>query len=157
MSAIARTPLGPVCVSAGPAGVSAVSYLPPDASVDDHRPVAAEADAAAQIEEFFAGRRARFDVVIDWDAVSTPFARAVLAHTARIPAGQTRTYKQIAQLIGRPAATRAVGSALRRNPLPLLIPCHRVVRGDGTLGAYSGRVDDRKRLLLGADLAAVAA
>jgi methylated-DNA-[protein]-cysteine S-methyltransferase len=68
-----------------------------------------------------------------------PFEREVLAHLRRIPAGQVRTYQQIAQALGQPGAARAVGTACARNPLPLLIPCHRVVRSDGGLGGYSLR------------------
>ena len=68
----------------------------------------------------------------------TPFATAVLRATAAIPAGQVRTYGQIAQAIGRPGAARAVGAALARNPVPVRIPCHRVIRADGQLGDYSG-------------------
>ncbi|PVZ03472.1 methylated-DNA--[protein]-cysteine S-methyltransferase [Actinomycetospora cinnamomea] len=72
----------------------------------------------------------------------TPFAREVLAVTARIPAGQTRPYGWVAREAGRPRAVRAVGTVLARNPVPLLVPCHRVVRGDGDLGEYlSGRAD----------------
>ncbi|GAA4857563.1 methylated-DNA--[protein]-cysteine S-methyltransferase [Actinomycetospora straminea] len=72
----------------------------------------------------------------------TPFAREVLAVTARIPVGQTRPYGWVAREAGRPKAVRAVGTVLARNPVPLLVPCHRVVRGDGDLGQYlSGRAD----------------
>lgn len=69
----------------------------------------------------------------------TPFEAAVLRATAAIPAGSVRTYGQIAAAIGRPGAARAVGQALARNPLPVRIPCHRVVRSDGQLGGYSGQ------------------
>lgn len=78
----------------------------------------------------------------------TAFEWKVLKATLRIPLGQTRTYKWIAQMIGRPKAYRAVGQALRRNPYPLIIPCHRVIKADGSLGGYSGRFDKRKQKLL---------
>lgn len=78
---------------------------------------------------------------LDLDAL-TPFAREVLAVTARIPAGQTRPYGWVAREAGHPRAVRAVGTVLARNPVPLLVPCHRVVRGDGDVGQYlSGRAD----------------
>jgi O-6-methylguanine DNA methyltransferase len=78
-----------------------------------------------------------------------PFEREVLERLRRIPAGQVRTYREIARALGDPGAARAVGTACARNPLPLLIPCHRVVRADGTLGGYSlqGGVDLKRRLL----------
>jgi len=78
-----------------------------------------------------------------------PFEREVLAQVRRIPAGQVRTYRQVALALGEPGAARAVGTACARNPLPLLIPCHRVVRSDGGLGGYSlrGGVHLKRRLL----------
>lgn len=69
----------------------------------------------------------------------TEFTRSVLRQTARIPPGSTRSYGEIARELGTPGAARAVGQALRRNPLPLLIPCHRVIRSDGSIGGYGGR------------------
>ncbi len=78
----------------------------------------------------------------------TPFQWKVLKAATQIPIGETRSYKWIAQKIGSPQAVRAVGQALRRNPFPLLIPCHRVIKADGTLGAYSGRYDNKKKRLL---------
>lgn len=76
------------------------------------------------------------------------FQREVLNATLTIPLGETRTYKWIAEKIGRPKAVRAVGQALRKNPYPLIIPCHRVVKSDGALGAYAGKNDGRKASLL---------
>lgn len=77
----------------------------------------------------------------------TPFAREVLAVTARIPAGQTRPYGWVAREAGHPRAVRAVGTVLARNPVPLLVPCHRVVRGDGDVGQYLSGVPDKVALL----------
>lgn len=78
----------------------------------------------------------------------TPFQWQVLAATATIPLGETRSYKWVAQQIGRPRAVRAVGQALRRNPYPLIIPCHRVIKEDGSLGGYAGGSGNRKAELL---------
>jgi O-6-methylguanine DNA methyltransferase len=88
----------------------------------------------------------------------TPFARDVLAATARIPAGQTRPYGWVAREIGHPKAVRAVGTVLARNPVPLLVPCHRVTRGDGQVGEYLSGVADKVALLEGegVDLAGLA-
>ncbi|MBF0330436.1 MAG: MGMT family protein [Candidatus Omnitrophica bacterium] len=78
----------------------------------------------------------------------TVFERAVLKATLEIPLGETRTYQWVAERIGKPNAVRAVGQALRKNPYPLIIPCHRVIRSDGTPGAYFGKDDGRKERLL---------
>jgi methylated-DNA-[protein]-cysteine S-methyltransferase len=78
----------------------------------------------------------------------TEFQLRVLVATAKIPRGETRTYKQIAEQIGHPNAYRAVGTALNKNPLPITIPCHRVVRGDGDIGNYGGGKKKKLKLLL---------
>lgn len=78
----------------------------------------------------------------------TPFQWKVLKATLSIPLGQTRSYQWVAKQIGKPGAVRAVGSALRKNPYPLIIPCHRVVKSDGTPGAYAGKMDGKKAELL---------
>ena len=78
----------------------------------------------------------------------TLFQRKVLIAALEIPLGETRTYTWIAQRIGSPGAVRAVGQALRQNPYPLIIPCHRVVKSDGSLGKYAGKDDGRKKELL---------
>ena len=78
----------------------------------------------------------------------TDFQRKVLEATLDIPKGKTATYKQIAERIGRPGACRAVGTALKNNPVPITIPCHRVIRSNGELGLYSGKDTGRKRMLL---------
>ncbi|HBO97963.1 MAG TPA: 6-O-methylguanine DNA methyltransferase [Candidatus Omnitrophica bacterium] len=78
----------------------------------------------------------------------TKFQWKVLAVTATIPLGETRSYQWVARKIGSPKAARAVGQALRRNPHPLIIPCHRVIHEDGSLGAYAGKFDKRKARLL---------
>jgi len=78
----------------------------------------------------------------------TPFQWAVLRVVMTIPPGETRTYAWVARQIGRPGAVRAVGTALRKNPFPVIIPCHRVIKSDGSLGKYAGRDDGRKKALL---------
>ena len=78
----------------------------------------------------------------------TAFQWEVLEATLKIPLGETRSYKWIAEKAGRPGAARAVGHALRKNPFPLIIPCHRVIKSDGSLGLYSGKADGRKKELL---------
>ena len=78
----------------------------------------------------------------------TKFQWQVLRVTSTIPMGQTRSYKWVAEKLGRPKAVRAVGQALRRNPYPLMIPCHRVIKSDGSLGAYAGEYSNKKQKLL---------
>ena len=88
----------------------------------------------------------RTDVPIDLSSRS-PFHQEVLRATARIPCGEVRTYGELAATVGRPRAARAVGTAMARNPVPLLIPCHRVVRGDGALAGYRWGVERKRKLL----------
>ena len=101
---------------------------------------------AAQLREYFGGSRARFDVPLDWGAMA-PFQRAVLEATAAVPFGRVDTYAGIARSIGKPGATRAVGNALGRNPIPVIVPCHRIIRSDATLGGYTGGLGIKQRLL----------
>jgi methylated-DNA-[protein]-cysteine S-methyltransferase len=99
-----------------------------------------------QLDEYFAGRRTAFDIPIDWRLVRG-FAGAVLAATARIPFGAVSSYREIAADAGSPHAYRAAGNALGSNPVPIVVPCHRVLHAGGGLGGYTGGLD-RKRFLL---------
>jgi methylated-DNA-[protein]-cysteine S-methyltransferase len=99
-----------------------------------------------QLDGYFALRRQRFDIPIDW-ALVHGFAGGVLRQTARIPFGDVRSYGQVAAGAGSPRAARAAGNALGSNPIPIVVPCHRVLHADGRLGGYSGGLD-RKRYLL---------
>ncbi len=93
-----------------------------------------------QIKEYLQGERMRFEIAIDWSGL-TDFQRAVLRATGEIPYGETRSYGDIATIVGRPQAARAVGQAERNNPNPLVIPCHRVIGSDGKLRGYGGSKD----------------
>ena len=99
-----------------------------------------------ELDGYFALRRQRFDLPIDWSLVHG-FAGGVLRETARIPFGDVRSYGQVAAKAGSPRAARATGNALGSNPIPIVVPCHRVLHADGKLGGYSGGLD-RKRFLL---------
>jgi methylated-DNA-[protein]-cysteine S-methyltransferase len=103
-------------------------------------------EARRQLDGYFASNRRRFDLPIDWSLVHG-FARGVLRATAQLPFGKTSTYGQLARAAGSPRAARAAGNALGSNPIPIVVPCHRVLHADGTLGGYSGGLD-RKRILL---------
>jgi methylated-DNA-[protein]-cysteine S-methyltransferase len=101
--------------------------------------------AVAQIVEFLAGKRRRFDLPLDLRA--TPFQRAVYDALLEVPYGETRTYAELARAVGRPRAVRAVGAANGANPLPLVVPCHRIIASGGKLGGYGGGLPLKRRLL----------
>ena len=102
--------------------------------------------AAAQLDEYFSGRRRTFDVPIDLQ-LAHGFRRTVLTHLRDIAYGETASYTMVAEASGSPAAVRAVGSACANNPLPLVVPCHRVVRSDGSIGQYLGGTETKQALL----------
>ena len=151
------SPLGPLWLALGPKGVLAVHY---GASANDHdlRRIVARYgpgvlrapkrldEVKRELEEYFAGTRTRFELTVDLSAL-TPFQRRVLAATKRVPFGKVRSYREIATTAGAPAAVRATGNALGANPIPIVVPCHRVLGSDGTLHGYAGGLD-RKRWLL---------
>ena len=99
-----------------------------------------------ELEEYFGGERQSFEVPIDW-RLTSGFVNRVLRETARIPFGQTRTYGEMASSAGSPRAFRAAGSALGANPIPIVVPCHRVLRSGGGLGGYGGGLELKRRLL----------
>lgn len=104
---------------------------------------------ARELDEYFTGERTTFDLPIDWSLV-TPFGRRVLGAARRIPYGEVATYAAVAAGAGSPGGSRAAGNALGANPIPIVIPCHRVVRSGGALGGYTGGLQ-RKELLLGVE------
>ncbi len=102
-------------------------------------------EAAKQLNEYLAGKRKVFDLPLD--PGGTQFQKAVWKALTRIPFGETRTYKNIAESVGNPKACRAVGMANNKNPIAILIPCHRVIGADGKLVGYAGGLDIKKKLL----------
>ena len=151
------SPLGPLWLALGPRGVLAIAY---GGSADEHdlRRIVARygpgvlrapqrLDAVKrELDEYFAGKRTRFELSVDLSAL-TPFQRRVLATTRRVRFGEVRSYGEIATRAGAPTAARATGAALGANPIPIVVPCHRVVASDGSLHGYSGGLE-RKRWLL---------
>jgi methylated-DNA-[protein]-cysteine S-methyltransferase len=101
-----------------------------------------------ELDEYFAGRRRDFELALDLRLAGPGFARRVLQAAIEIPFGSTSTYRDVAGAAGSPNAHRAAGNALGRNPIPIVVPCHRVLASTGGLGGYTGGLD-RKRLLLG--------
>lgn len=102
--------------------------------------------AQKELRAYFAGRTRRFSTPCDIRALP-PFTQAVLRMTAQIPYGHVRSYEWVARRVGKPGAARAVGNALGRNPLPIIIPCHRIVRTDGTIGGFALGTGWKKKLL----------
>jgi methylated-DNA-[protein]-cysteine S-methyltransferase len=104
-------------------------------------------EARRELEEYFEGRRRRFDLTLDWRLAHAGFFRRVLEATARVPFGSTTTYGEVAARAGSPRAHRAAGTALGSNPIPIVVPCHRVLRAGGVIGNYGGG-PEMKRFLL---------
>jgi methylated-DNA-[protein]-cysteine S-methyltransferase len=151
------SPIGSLLLVATPAGLVRVAFdreghdvvlarLADDISPRVLRAPARLDAAAAQLEEYFAGRRRGFDVPIDF-RLAHGFRRTVLDHLREIAYGSTASYAAVAAAAGSPNAVRAVGTACARNPLPVVVPCHRVVRSDGSVGQYLGGTEAKEVLL----------
>lgn len=143
------SPVGPLLLHATTDGVSGLSLDGTRMSrvrVDTTREATAHLDAlGSQLDEYFDGRRSAFDVALALDG--TPFQREVWDGLRAIPYGETVSYGELAERIGRPGAQRAVGLANGQNPVAIVVPCHRVIGADGSLTGYGGGLD-RKRFLL---------
>jgi len=153
------SPVGELLLAATPRGLVRIAYL--DRTGED--PVLAELAARVsarvlaappkldeprrELDQYFAGMRRQFEFPLDWQ-LTRGFGRRVLEATARIPYGSVSTYKRVADEAGSPRAYRAAGNALGANPLPIVVPCHRVLHAGGGLGGYTGGLE-RKQLLLG--------
>ena len=151
------SPVGPLLLAATPRGLVRVAFEREDhdavlmriSELVSPRVLAAPrrlAGVERQLDEYFSRRRRVFEVPLD-RALSSGFRREVQDHLPTIPYGHTESYAEVATLLGRPKASRAVGSGCATNPLPLVLPCHRVLRTDGTLGGYAGGLDAKAALL----------
>jgi methylated-DNA-[protein]-cysteine S-methyltransferase len=152
------SPLGPLVVAATPRGLVRVAYADndsPDEVLEELAtrvsPRVLEAPARLdpvlrELDQYFAGDLRRFETPIDWSHLAG-FTRKVLRETARIGFGDTGTYRSVATGAGSPRAVRAAGNALGANPMPVIVPCHRVLRTGGALGGYTGGIE-RKQFLL---------
>jgi methylated-DNA-[protein]-cysteine S-methyltransferase len=138
------SPVGPLTVVSGPEGLEAIVFgrRAPDGAEPD---VQANAAAVSQLNEYFSGQRRVFDLKLA--AKGTPFQQSVWRQLVGIPFGETRSYGQIARALGKPGAARAVGMANHENPIPIIIPCHRVVGANGSLTGYAGGLDMKACLL----------
>ena len=151
------SPLGELTVAATPRGLLRIAY---PANDPDHvleelaarvSPRLIEAPALIdgvrrELDEYFEGRRERFDVPLDW-TLTRGFNRRVLRATAKLGFGEVSTYAEMAARAGSPRAVRAAGNALGSNPIPIVVPCHRILRTGGALGGYTGGLDKKEFLL----------
>jgi methylated-DNA-[protein]-cysteine S-methyltransferase len=144
--AIYESPIGPLTLIGGDEGLQALRFPGQAGPLGErpHRP-AVFRDAIGQLEEYFAGERRRFDLTLD--VRGTAFQQRVWQHLVEIPYGSTTSYRRLAAAMGRPDRVRAVGGAIARTPVPIVVPCHRVVASDGALTGYLGGLE-RKRALL---------
>jgi len=150
------TPIGRLLVAATDSGLVRIAFRQREASfvtalrkrlgAEVVRSRSRTAEIVSQLRAYFAGARREFDVPLDLNAL-TSFQRRVLLATTKVPSGKVVSYGDIARRIGRPRGSRAVGQALGRNPVPIVIPCHRVVGSGGRLGGYTGGLDVKKTLL----------
>lgn len=150
------SPYGPLLLAATPAGLVRIAWEREDADVRDHLasdlgPRVVHAPdrldgVARQLDEYFVGRRRTFHLPVDL-RLARGFRRTVLDRLRTIPYGTTETYASVATQVGSPGAARAVGSACAMKPLPIVVPCHRVVRGDGVIGAFLGGTETKRALL----------
>jgi methylated-DNA-[protein]-cysteine S-methyltransferase len=155
---IADSPFGPLLLAATPRGLVKVS-LPaysPDEALEElaarvsPRLLEAPArldEARRELDLYFEGRLREFDLPLDWELTGSGFRRRVLEETAHIPYGRTSSYSEMAEMAGSPRAFRAAGSALGSNPIPIVVPCHRVLRTGGALGGYGGGLPMKEALL----------
>jgi methylated-DNA-[protein]-cysteine S-methyltransferase len=143
---IYESPIGPLTLIGGPAGLSELRFPGKGRPLDEaHRDPDALTSAVSQLDEYFAGRRQQFDLKLD--LTGTPFQLAVWQALSQIPYGTTVSYGDVARTISRADRVRAVGAANGRNPIAIIVPCHRVIGADGSLTGYGGGLH-RKRALL---------
>jgi methylated-DNA-[protein]-cysteine S-methyltransferase len=153
---VVGSPVGDLLVAVSDRGLTAISY---DSQPEEHLEQLARIAgprvlraprsinaARRELDEYFAGRRRSFDLSLDLRALPT-FTLTVLGELARVPYGETTTYGALAARVGRPRASRAVGTVMNRNRIPIVLPCHRVVGSTGSLVGYAGGLDRKTQLL----------
>lgn len=152
-----ETPFGRMLVAVTPRGLVRVAFKPevPDEVLEDlserlsprvlEAPIAVDG-VRRELDEYFEGKRRVFDIPLDW-SLSSGFREKVLRATYRIPYGGVSSYREMAERAGNARASRAAGSALATNPIPIVVPCHRVLRTGGNLGGYGGGLEMKEKLL----------
>jgi len=140
------SPIGPLFLTASAKGLTGIFWKKQPAPNAGPAPAARVLDRAErELKSYFAGRLKKFTVPLD--PAGTPFQKRVWKELGRIPYGKTSSYKEIARRVKNPKAVRAVGSANGRNPLCVIVPCHRVIASDGSIGGYSGGLGIKSKLL----------
>ena len=152
------SPLGQLLLAATPRGLVKIAYLDSEREEDVLQRLAATVsprvlsaprkldEPRRELDQYFSRSRHDFEVPLDWQ-LTRGFGRRVLEATARVPYGSVSTYREVAAAVGSPRGSRAAGNALGSNPLPIIVPCHRILRSGGALGGYTGGLE-RKRWLL---------
>ena len=153
---VVDSPLGPLLVAATDRGLLRIYFdAEPERQLENLARTAGPRvlraprtvdEVRRELDEYFAGRRRAFDLPIDLRGAA-PFTLEVLEQLARVPFGRTATYGELAALVGRPKAARAVGTVMNRNPVPIVLPCHRVVGASGSLVGYGGGLERKEQLL----------
>lgn len=155
---VVDSPVGPLLVAASDRGLLRVSFDgggDPAATLEELARLAgprvlraprAVSEAHRELDEYFSGRRRAFDLTVDLRG-QAPFTVAVLGELAKVPYGRTQTYGELATRAGNPKAARAVGMVMNRNPLPIVLPCHRIVGASGSLVGYAGGLQRKEHLL----------
>jgi methylated-DNA-[protein]-cysteine S-methyltransferase len=148
---ILESPVGPLLIAGDDAAVHLIRFArqghaaKPEPGWIEAAPRGALAEAVKQLREYFAGRRTRFDLPLA--PAGTAFQRKVWSCLEEIPCGETISYAELARRVGKPKGAQAVGQANGKNPLPIVIPCHRVIAADGTLGGFGGGLPVKTKLL----------
>jgi methylated-DNA-[protein]-cysteine S-methyltransferase len=148
---IVDSPVGELFVAATDRGLARISYFPEGMEETLARTFGPRVlrspldDVRRELDEYFEGKRQVFDLPLDLRVA--PFHADVLAQLARVPYGETQTYGALAAKAGRPKAARAVGTVMNRNPIPIVLPCHRIVGANGSLTGYAGGLDVKRHLL----------
>jgi len=148
---VVASPFGELFLAATPHGLCRISYTVEGEDELVARIFGARVlrspldDVRRELDEYFEGHRREFDLPLDLRVA--PFHEAVLGELARVPYGRTDTYGHLASLVGRPKAARAVGTVMNRNPIPIVLPCHRIVGANGSLTGYGGGLDVKRALL----------
>jgi methylated-DNA-[protein]-cysteine S-methyltransferase len=153
---VTETPVGPLFVAVTDHGLCRISYDPAPERLADElarifgarvlRAPRALDPIRRELDEYFEGRRTSFDLPVDLRG-RADFTRVVLEQLAQVPFGQVTTYGELAARAGRPRAARAVGTVMNRNPIPIVLPCHRVIGASGDLVGYGGGLDRKRKLL----------
>ena len=153
---VVDSPVGPLFVAASDRGLASISFDPdPEEQLERLARIAGPCvlrsprsvdETRRELDQYFEGKRRAFDLSLDLRALP-PFTLSVLQQLAQVPYGETTTYGELASLVGRPRAARAVGTVMNRNRIPIVLPCHRVVGAGGNLVGYAGGLDRKLALL----------